>query len=75
METSDCDDVVTGVVNGISQILRHELRALLGRYWVPVYGQGQTDTEMEFRKKRIQRLREIRQEFETTMHGIDRDFV
>ncbi len=69
------DNSETKVVRGLSRLIAAELGALSHEYWAPRLGPDQSDSEMAFRRKRIEGLRRMRHEFENLMHGLEREVV
>lgn len=68
-------DTIESVTAGLSALIALELIAMRSEYWTPQFAADQMDAELAFRKTRIQRLREIRAEFENIMHGMERGAV
>lgn len=60
------------VVLNLSALIAQELKALSSEFWTPQFNPDQMDSELEFRRKRIVKLRVIREEFENIMHGLTR---
>lgn len=61
------------VVESLSVLIASELTALSSEFWSPRFAADQMDAELDFRRKRITRLRELRHEFENIMHGLSRE--
>lgn len=63
----------TKVVRHLSTLIAEELSALSSEYWAPRLAPDQSDSELKFRRERIQRLRTMRDDFEVTMYGLDKE--
>lgn len=63
------------IVHQISDTICAELRALSGEYWSPSFSTDQSDSELTFRRERIEFLRRTRHDFENAMFGIGKDYV
>lgn len=63
------------VVDSLSEIITDELARLSSEYWSPKLGADQSDSEMKFRRHRIEKLRLMRVDFENLMYGLERSDV
>ena len=61
------------VVNDLSNLIMQELYALSGEYWQPRLMADQSDSEMQFRRERIEHLRAMRLQFENVMCGMPKE--
>lgn len=69
----DYKDVNDDVINGMSALIRAELVALSSEYWTPHYSADQSETEMAYRRARIEKLRAMRKEFEDSMYAVSKE--
>lgn len=63
------------VVSGLSSIIASELMALAHEHWMPRMASDQSDSELAFRKLRLDSLRKIRADFENLMFGLEAEVV
>jgi hypothetical protein len=67
---NDLESLAAQAVSSISSMIACELRALSGEYWSPRLMPDQSESELKFRKERVERLRTMRDELEDVMHGL-----
>lgn len=63
-------DQTAKVINHLSAIISAEMRALASEYWTPQCGPDRSESEMNFRKRRISELRKMRADFESIMAAV-----
>lgn len=61
---------VDRVVVELSDVIASEMRAMADEAWNPRYAADQSDSELEYRRKRIVGLRQMREHFENLMFGM-----